>query len=71
MARVVHWNGKDVPDELKELPAGRYVLEAADAVVELTDEEDEGLRQALASLENGGGRTMAQVRATVDAALRR
>jgi hypothetical protein len=26
-ARVVHWNGKDIPDELRELPAGTYVLE--------------------------------------------
>jgi hypothetical protein len=29
-ARVVTWNGKDVPAELRELPAGRYVVEAVD-----------------------------------------
>ena len=29
-ARVVTWNGKDIPTELRELPAGRYVVEAID-----------------------------------------
>jgi hypothetical protein len=29
-ARVVTRNGKDVPAELRELPAGRYVVEAVD-----------------------------------------
>ena len=28
--RVVTWNGKDVPPELRELPAGRYVVEAVE-----------------------------------------
>lgn len=26
-ARVITWNGKDVPPELRDLPAGRYVVE--------------------------------------------
>lgn len=29
-ARVLHWNGKDIPEELRELPAGTYVVEAID-----------------------------------------
>jgi hypothetical protein len=29
-AKVVTWNGKDVPTELRELPAGRYVVEPID-----------------------------------------
>jgi hypothetical protein len=29
-ARIVTWNGKDVPSELRDLPAGRYVVEAVD-----------------------------------------
>ena len=29
-ARVVTWNGKDVPAELRELSAGRYVVEPVD-----------------------------------------
>ncbi len=69
--RVLHWNGKDLPEELRELPAGRYALEPVDAVPPLTEEEEEGLRQALASLRAGRGRTVEQVRQTVDAALRR
>jgi hypothetical protein len=71
MARVLHWNGKDLPDELRELPAGRYVLESLEDVTELTDDEEEGLRQALASLRAGKGRTVDQVRNTIDAALNR
>jgi hypothetical protein len=69
--RVLHWNGKDLPEELRELPAGRYVLEPVNVVPTLTDEEDEGLRQALASLRADKGRTPEQVRQTIDAALRR
>ena len=69
--RVLQWNGKDLPEELRELPPGRYVLEPADVVPTLTDDEEEGLRQALASLRAGKGRTAEQVRQTIDAALRR
>jgi hypothetical protein len=28
--RIVTWNGKDVPPELRELPAGRYIVESVD-----------------------------------------
>jgi hypothetical protein len=64
-SRVLTWNGKDLPAELRELPAGRYLLEAVDEVPPLTEEEDEGLRQALASLRAGKGRSAAQVRQRV------
>lgn len=40
-------------------------------VAALTADEDEGLRQALASLRAGNGRTIAQVRQRIDAVLRR
>jgi hypothetical protein len=70
-AHVLNWNGKDVPDELRELPAGRYVIEPVDALSPLTDEEEEGLRQALESLRGGRGRTLEQVRQTIGAVLRR
>jgi hypothetical protein len=70
-SRVLNWNGKDVPEELRELPAGRYVLESADVVPELNDEQEDGLRQALGSLRTGKGRTIEQVRETIDAVLRR
>jgi len=70
-SRVLTWNGKDLPAELRELPAGRYVVEAVDEVPALTEEEDEGLRQALASLRTGQGRSAAQVRQRIDAVLRK
>jgi hypothetical protein len=70
-SRVLNWNGKDLPEELRELPAGRYLVEAVDDGPELTDDEEEGIRQALASLQAGKGRTLAQVRETIDAILRK
>jgi uncharacterized membrane protein len=70
--RVLHWNGKDIPDELRGLPAGRYVVEPVDdAAPALSPEDEEGLRQALASLRAGKGRTIDEVRQTINAALRR
>ena len=72
MARVLNWNGKDLPDELRSLPAGQYVLEPVESVPPpLTAEEEEGIRQALASLEAGKGRSPADVRRTIDRVLKR
>ena len=68
---VLTWNGTDLPEELRELPAGRYLVEAVDEVPALTEEEDSGLRQALASLRAGKGRSVEQVRQRVDALLRK
>lgn len=70
-ARVLTWNGKDLPTELRELPAGRYLVEAVDDPPALTEEEDAGLRQALASLHAGKGRSADQVRQRIDALLRK
>ena len=70
-ARVLHWNGKDIPEELRELPAGTYVVEAVDSAPALTPDEDQGLAEALASLRAGEGRTVEQVRQTIDSILRR
>lgn len=71
MARVLEWNGKDTPKELRELPAGRYVVESLDERVELSEDDEEGLRKALASLRAGEGRTLDEVRTTIDALLGR
>jgi len=70
-ARVLHWNGKDIPEELRELPAGTYVVEAVDSVPALTPDEDRGLAEALESLRVGEGRTLDQVRQTIDSIVRR
>ena len=53
-ARVVTWNGKDVQDELRELPAGRYVVEAIDDEAPLlSPEEEAGIETALESYRQG------------------
>ncbi len=45
--RVVTWNGKDVPPELRELPAGRDVIEAIeDETPALSPEEETGIEAA-------------------------
>jgi hypothetical protein len=69
-ARVLRWNGQDLPDELRELPAGTYVVEAVDAPL-LTPEEEEGLERALASLRAGQGRSIDQVRQSIASVLDR
>jgi hypothetical protein len=48
---VVEWNGQDLPEQLRELPAGRYVLVPVDEHVPLTEEEKAGLIAALKSAE--------------------
>ncbi|MGD8608002.1 MAG: hypothetical protein PVH21_11960 [Myxococcales bacterium] len=50
MAVIVHWNGVDVPEELKSLKKGRYVLVPIDEPPELTEEHEAGLEEALASV---------------------
>jgi len=51
MAIVVNWNGVDVPEELKGLKKGRYVLLPIDEPVEFSEEEEAGLEAALASVQ--------------------
>ena len=72
MARILNWNGKDVPDELRSLPAGQYVVEAvAEVPPELTPEEEKGLRDAIAEIEAGKGESPEDVRRHIEAVLRR
>ncbi|HZS36195.1 MAG TPA: hypothetical protein VFF06_05185 [Polyangia bacterium] len=52
MVKVLNWNGKDVPAELKDLPAGQYAIEALDH--ELTPEEQQGLIDAIEEFERTG-----------------
>jgi hypothetical protein len=71
MSRVVDWDGKNVPEEMRSLPPGRYVVEPIDEAVALNPDEEEGIRQALASLESGQGRSLEEVRDRVLSALKR
>jgi hypothetical protein len=48
-----HWNGKDLPQELHDLPPGTYIVESIDQPPLLTEAEEAGLSTALASLRAG------------------
>ncbi len=72
MVRVLNWNGRDLPAELRDLPAGRYVVEPIDEELDaLSAEEEAGLRQAIASIEAGHGVPIEKLDAAIDEALAR
>jgi hypothetical protein len=62
---IIDWNGSDVPDALRTLPAGRYVVESLDEAPVLSPDEEDGLIQALESLRAGRGVEHEQVRSRV------
>lgn len=69
-ARVVTWNGKDVPPELRELPAGRYVVEPVDDQAPiLSPDEEAGIEAALESYRQGRVIDAKRARQIIDAAL--
>lgn len=71
-AKVVTWNGKDVPAELRELPAGRYVVEAVDdEAPALSPDEEAGIEAALESYRQGRVVDAKRTRQIIDAALGR
>ena len=69
MAIVVNWNGVDVPEELKDLKKGRYVLLPMDEAPELTEEQESGLEAALASVRAGKGVSLDEARTKAKAHL--
>jgi len=71
MSVVLHWNGKDVPQELRELPEGRYVVDAVDLAPELSGEEEAGLEAGLESLRQGRGVDATAVFRRIEESLRR
>jgi integrase len=69
--RVVTWNGKDIPPELLELPAGRYVVEPVEEEVPvLTAEEEAGIEAALESYRKGRVVDPKRAREIIDTAWR-
>ena len=71
-ARVLIWNGKDVPAELRDLPAGRYVVEPMDEdAPALSPEEEAGVEAALESYRQGRAVDAKRAREIIDAALGR
>ena len=69
MALIVNWNGVDVPEELKALKNGRYVLVPIDEPPEITEEQEAGLEAALASVRAGQGLSRDEAYAKVKASL--
>lgn len=65
------WNGKDVPPELRERPAGRYVVEAAEDEVPVSPEEEAGIEAALESYREGRVVDAKPAREIIDATLGR
>jgi hypothetical protein len=62
---IIHWNGRDLSAELKNLPAGDYAVQPAEDVVALAPEEEAGLVSALESLKAGKGVAHEEVRKRV------
>lgn len=52
MSMILDWDGHAVPEQLKQLPKGRYIIVPAKSDP-LTDEDDAGLRAGLDSAEAG------------------
>ena len=52
-ATVIEWDGTHVPEELRKLPPGRYIVEVMDDVEQLSPEEDAAVRLGLDELEAG------------------
>ena len=71
MPVVVKWNGNDLPEELRALPAGRYLIEPVDKLPPLTPDEDVGIQTACDALRRGEGVDSAEVQRRHDAALER
>lgn len=70
--RVVNWNGKDIPPELLELPAGRYVVaEYAREATELSPEENAGIDAGIDEIDSGETVPWEDVRADLDEMLNR
>jgi hypothetical protein len=71
MSLLLDWNGRDFPEALRSLPAGRYAIEPVDAAPALTADEEAGLESALRSLREGKGMSADEAKRVVESKLRR
>lgn len=71
MAVLLNWDGKELPEELRALPKGRYVIAPVDAVPALTAEEEQGLEEALDALDRDEGVDLEEVSAELEQLVRR
>jgi len=59
--KVIDWDGRNLPEQLRDLPPGQYVLEPLEATQPLSAEEEDGLLAALKELDTGRGIPLAEV----------
>ncbi len=52
-ARVIDWDGTNVPTALQSLPPGRYVVYAWDECSDLSPEEDAAVQEGIDDAEAG------------------
>jgi len=72
MSRVMDWDGKTLPDEMRSLPPGRYVVEAVSPASALTADEDAGLEEAISAVNAGEkGLSLDDVRQSIRPLLKR
>lgn len=57
---IIEWDGRQMPEQLRSLPPGRYVVEPLDEV-NLTADEEAGIATALDALDAGRGISLADV----------
>lgn len=68
----MYWNGKDLPPEFRDLPAGRYLVEAVDGEAPvLGPDEEVGIEAALESYRQGRFVDAKRAREMIDTALGR
>ena len=58
---IINWDGKTIPEGLKQVPPGEYALEPVPGAEGPTEDEQKGIREALQELDAGRGRTLADV----------
>lgn len=58
---IINWDGKTIPEGLKQVPPGAYALEPIPESDELTAMEEDGLKKALEELDAGKGMSLADV----------
>ncbi len=71
MTVVLNFDGKALPEEMKSLPSGRYVLQSVDDVFPLTRDEESGLEEAARSLDRDEGLGPDEFRAELEGSSRR
>ena len=58
---IIDWDGEHLPSALKQAPPGRYILQAVAPSAPLSEDEDQGLSEALRQLDAGQGLSLAEV----------